>query len=333
MNLRNIAVLCILAVGCDPNETCQDPVAKITSSVPDFFNGDSLVLSGVVEDAECLVEDVRVCSVPVTAKRDNFVAWEVTLTRKQLESCASDPTGARRLAVEIFPTNATQAAAAVETIDLVVSGLSIVPLGEDCHFPADESAGQGFEISANASANGAKVAVTASIGKLSGLDSDGTVTLRTVGEETRAQVTVFADKPGELVVTAAPASGPAAASAPRRAVAAPVIFPTGLVVPRGVKIAIEASTRGRLARCSIFETSPSLSTATFVESGGEEYENPSAKTCAVSAMGDADVPLNDTVTMNLEFDAAAPKGAAVQLRCEDSYPSLATSAAFVVSDP
>jgi len=327
-----LSLVCVLAIGCDDNKVCADvPEVVLTSVVPDYFNADSLALTGAIANADCYIEDVRVCGVPVTAKRDNFAAWEVTLTREQVSGCGPVEGLAYQRTIDIDVTMANEVVTsfAAATVNLEVPGLGVSATSTSCHVPADKSEGLGFVITADSAAVGAKVNVSSTLGDIVGVDADKNVTLRKDGGQAAAYVTVFADKPGALVVKAAPATGSSASSEQRWAVATPVIFPAGGTVPRGAEVEFQVSTRGELSRCTIFETLPDASTVLLKGTPKEASEfvwPATTPDCTVP-------PTTETKTFTLLFAADAPKGVSVQVRCEDRYPSLAAVVAFTVADP
>lgn len=265
--------------------------------------------------------------------------WEATVFPQDLEDArlADD----NRALLEIVATDLCGFGHPITTIDVplgpalgvAVSDLTIeiVPApADECAIPLDQSAPALVRVRASAASAGAPVTVKATQGKLiaeGATDTTASLVLQKAGNEAQAQAYFLPGASGTAVFTAS-AKGSLADPVTIRVVGPPEKDAPADPLTRDITYSAVFRSRGNLDECLLEETipgaaevllvSPALGALTDVVSVLQE-----PKTCDDT----------ETVKMTVRFSAAAPDGAALTIRCFDTFGQEAKAALAVAKKP
>jgi hypothetical protein len=255
--------------------------------------------------------------VPATAAASNFALWTVDLTRDDLEANRVDTDAKLDLVAKTVCGQSTTLASRLvpigpsPTVPVTNLELTIEPPQGACYLPADGSAPARVHVSADKAFAFSAVTPAASKGTLS---PSGNVTLNQDGA---FDLFFTASAPGMAIVTVS--SGGVTGDPHAILVAAePQLAPTGGVAVRGTPYSLYVSSAGNLATCRLEASSPSKVSVTVAEPAALAGTPITAVNTPVKA-ATADCATPEQLRVEVLFDQSAPDGAAVTLRCRDTF--------------
>lgn len=278
----------------------------------------------VAIDSKRAVRSVTVGGQParLTDNTQQLQRWEALLDRVELEANQAEGSDIAVLGVivtDVCGGTATLGARATIALgprpNLQVMGLTLDPVVEpdgEC-LPSGGTASARVLVTATLASRGAKVTLRASQGHFA--NGAGTIELPLAAAATRSEATTYftADTPGSAILSA---SAPGANQEPRVLTIAGPPAMTGPDAPlrRGLAYTTTVTTAGNLDRCAIEEVIEGAATVTLTHPNlgrilGERSVRESPLSCAAL----------EVVQASVRFDAGAPDGSAVTLRCFDTH--------------
>lgn len=199
---------------------------------------------------------------------------------------------------------------------ILVSDLALrvaFPQAWECSLPADQSAPALVRVTASKASAGAVVTVEANQGTFVGGVSTYALTLLPSSDTAEAMTYFLPAKAGAVVLNAS-AKGASATPVVFPVVAAPIIdAPTGPMA-RASAYGVTVRSRGNLAMCLTEQTIAGAATVNIIDPPLGTVEGvTSVKLTPVSCAE------SETLSVQVTFAKAAPDGAAVTLRCFDSF--------------
>jgi hypothetical protein len=282
--------------------------------------GSSLKITGRTA-TRLRLESFSIASVPVKGNQ-NYESWEVEIPASTLEA---NRTGTQST-LSVSAKDTCQVVHHLEPILVEVEAPSgttapglrialIIP-NDECYLPAGGTARATIEVRANGSAEGVRVTLAASKGKILGARSSDSTVLLTGGTATASAVLLpVTDAPGTSTVTAA--AGEAFSVADAIEIAAAPSFSGVKATYNEVPAFLEAATRGRLKECSAQSTASGSVLLSGLADAPQEILNQSLIVAAQEAC-------DNSVLFDVAFAAGTPTGATMKLQCRDTFNQAAT---------
>jgi hypothetical protein len=290
----------------------------------------------VLIHSDVLIDGVTVGGTPARLTDAALQQWEALLSQADLERNRAQ--GAAEAALEVSAIDLCKTSHPIETAmialgpspNIAVSELELAEQHEpmsDCSIPTGGSVRPILRVTASIASVGAKVTVRAS----QGLFAEGTASaeLTLANANTRAEAMTFfvpGDAPGTAVITAS-GKGSTATPIVFHVVDRPVIAAPTTALERDVTYHATVSTLGNLESCLVEAAVTGAATVTIVEPDlGVITDVTSVREDPLSCAG------IERVRVAVRFEASAPAGAAVTLRCFDTY-GRDQSKTFTIAPP
>lgn len=270
--------------------------------------------------SQLLINEVHVGDVQATLLSAGDNTWEAQLSEADVEKHRSGAAAP----IAVVAVDLCHREWAIDTATLVLGpapdmavkdlkvSLTSTPSTE-CSLPVDQSVPAAVTVTASADSAGAKVTLATNQGTFAGGASSVTVPLVKAGAVSAWSGFVVPGREGSLVVTAS-AMGAVGATAVMPVVAAPSITEAATTLKRSLDYFATARTEGNFASCLVEEAIAGASTVTLVDPARGPIMGSIKVKLAPVTCTDA-----ETLRLKIAFTADAPTGAAVTLRCFDTF--------------
>jgi len=321
------------ATGCEAlseaeRDACEDPasvgaVTGVVTQGKDPKAGASLTFPykvGVRVESDVLVRSVYVGSVLAKLTDATRFEWEAQLYEQDLEQArVGDEAKLKVVATDLCGTSypidevvlPLGPAPGVLVSDLVLS--AVLSPSWECSVPQDQSAPALVRVAASKASAGAKVTVEASQGKFVGGAAKLELSLVAAGDHAEATTYFVPEKQGSVVLSAY-AKGATAEPVVLPVVAAPEMVAPTTTLKRGEPHVVTVRSRGNLASCLTEEVIAGAAEVTIVDP-------PLGPLVGVMSVKRDPVSCDEVEALRVQvtFASTAPEGAAVTLRCWDSF--------------
>lgn len=286
-----------------------------------------------------LIQRMKIGEAPATLESSNDNTWKVVLYEQDLEAARDAERSVAVLRVVAF--DLCDEAHLIDTLEVplgpapgkAATGLSIDVLlspAEECSLPADLSVTALVRVRASAESAGATVALSATQGKFTGGQANGSSTslaLQAAGGEASAEAYFLPVSAGTALFTAS-AKGALAEPKAIPVVAAPEVDAPSAPLVRDLSYSVAFRSRGNLEQCVLTETATGASEVLV------KKPNLGALTSAVDVLEEPrSCAAPETVQMAVRFHADAPDGAATTIRCFDTFGQQAKATLSVEKKP
>lgn len=272
-----------------------------------------------------IIDKLSVGQAPAVLTGAATNIWEAKVFPQDLEA-ARLPDDNRAL-LEIIATDLCGYDHFIHTIEVPLGpalgvavsdlALDVVPTpADECSIPLDQSAPALVRVRASAASAGAPVTLKATQGKLiadGATDATASLILQKAEDGARAQAYFLPSAAGTVVFTAS-AKGSLADPVTIRVVAPPERDAPTDPLTRDITYSVVFRSRGNLEECLLEETIPGAAEVLVV------FPALGALTDVVSVLQDPKTcDDTETVKMSVKFGAATPDGAALTIRCFDTF--------------
>lgn len=326
---------CLVGPACSPSATsvCKGDDAGTNGVVSgeitvgkQLVAGSELVLPYkvvVLLHSNVLIDRVTVGGTPARLTDATLQQWEALLAQSDLE--ANRAPGASEAALAVSAIDLCGTPHPIETANvalgpsanIAVSDLTILERhdpADDCSIPTGGSIRPLLRFTASAASVGSKITVGTSLGLLAEGTTTADLMLTNAGDHAEAMTFLV---PGEVAGTAvitARGKGDTATPAVLHIVAGPVISAPVTSLQRGVAYNATISSLGNLDRCVIEESNTGFATVTVIEPDVGVITD--VKSIREKLLACDTIELD---RVSVRFSPATPDGAAVTLRCFDTY--------------
>lgn len=338
-------LLCLLCCACDVADNqklvCSDDgIGHISGQITEgktLLAGSDLVLPykvTVILTTDVYIDKVTIGGAPARLADPATESWEALLSQVDLEKNRGMDDKA---VLKVMAFDGCQVSHEIDQAEvalgpapnIAVSNLALaaeIP-GNECYVPTGGGVSPVIRVTASLPSAGAKVTVATHLGELGNGSSSQELTLATTGDH--AQATAFFVPPQTPGIAQILASGRGATAAPLtvRVFDRPAIdAPTTSLQP-GLVYNGTVSTQGNLESCLVEETIAGAATVSIIE----------PQLGAITGTKDvrqapASCDTLERLRVSVQFTAVAPQGAAVTLRCFDTY-GRDSSKTFTLAPP
>jgi hypothetical protein len=299
---------------CGSDDDIAVEVGVETKSLATAPNTGELKVEGWAS-SELRLAQLMIGSVRATGIGDNFTTWSATLSQAELQLYGDG----QLASVPVVAIDACGDAHEFDPLLVYVDAptgssapgleISVTAADGDCYLPADGSAFARVDVSADVSAVGVLVNLSAAIAGDFLATQTNLTRLSLDGEAARSSALFRPKAAGQLGLLASAGSNYAIDDSGLIAVGAPSFSGAKGTIPRELELLIRASTGGRLARCWAEAAVPGV---VQVDGGG------SPNLLTTTAIFDSPSCSQEALFL-VEFSAEAPAGAQLSIMCEDSH--------------